>query len=267
MRRALRMEWTKLGTDPGTRWWALALFITTVGGGVLAASTTHGLDCAPRPCTLDAARISLSGVWIGQIAAVVLAVLAAGAEFESMMIRTTLAAVPWRTLVVAAKGCVVAAAVAGVATAGLAATLVVARILLPTRGFTGANGYPRLLSLAAEPTRRAYLGSVAYLILVAVLGLGVTLAVRHTGAAISTVLGLLYGAPVANLFITDPAWQHRIRRYSPMMAGLSIQDTVAVGGSGAGTRAIAPWTGLGVLAAYAALAVLVGALLFHRRDA
>lgn len=45
------------------------------------------------------------------------------------------------------------------------------------------------------------------------------------------------------------------------MAGLSIQDTLG------SARAIAPWTGLGVLAAYAGLAVIAGALLFHRRDA
>jgi ABC-2 type transport system permease protein len=256
------MEWTKLRTDPGTRWCTLALIAGTLAVSTLASWTTDALDCAPRPCTMDATRISLSGVYLGQIAAVVLAVLAISREYESMMIRTTLAASPRRSPLLLGKAGVAVATVAAIAILAGAATLITARLIMPGQGFTPANGYPLVLSLADEPTRRAYLGTVLYLSLVALLSLGIAAIVRHTGAAIATTLGLLYVTPIAALFVTDPLWQGRIRRYSPMTAGLAIQTTTAQTG-----QPIAPWVGLGLLAAYAGAAVVAGAILFHRRDA
>jgi ABC-2 type transport system permease protein len=47
-----------------------------------------------------------------------------------------------------------------------------------------------------------------------------------------------------------------------MTAGLAIQTT-----TGAGTAPLAPWTGLAVLAAYAAGALAIGWTLLQRRDA
>jgi ABC-2 type transport system permease protein len=256
------MEWTKLRTDPGTRWCALALIAGTLAVSALASWTTDGLDCTPRPCTVDATRVSLSGVYLGQIAVVVLAVLAISREYESTMIRTTLAASPRRSPVLLSKAGVAVATVAATAIVAAAATLIAARVIMGGQGFTPANGYPLVLSLADEPTRRAYLGTVLYLGLVALLSLGVAAIVRHTGAAIATMLGLLYVTPIAVLFVTDPLWQGRIRRYSPMTAGLAIQNTATQT-----SQPIAPWAGLGLLAAYASAAVVVGAILFHRRDA
>ena len=85
---------------------------------------------------------------------------------------------------------------------------------------------------------------------------------RHGGAALTTTLGLLYVAPVVALFVTDPLWQERIRKYAPMSAGLAVQDTVVPS-----TSPIGPWAGLGVLAAYAGEAIVTGAILFRYRDA
>ncbi|MFY7626872.1 hypothetical protein [Streptomyces soliscabiei] len=47
-----------------------------------------------------------------------------------------------------------------------------------------------------------------------------------------------------------------------MTAGLAVQATVHLH-----ELPIGPWAGLGVLAAWAAAALLVGSLLLHRRDA
>jgi ABC-2 type transport system permease protein len=256
------MEWTKLRTDPGARWCAFVLVASTVAVGALSASATDGLDCAPRPCMLDATRISLTGIYLGQIPAVVLAVLAVTTEYDSMMIRTTLAANPRRFALVGAKAAVVAAVVLAASAVALTATLIAARIVMPARGFTPAHGYPELLSLADDSTRRAYLGTMLYTGLVALLGLGTALVVRHDGAAITATLGMLYVAPIAALFVTDPLWAGRIQRYAPMPAGLAIQDTLA-----SSARIIGPWAGLGVLAAYAGGALAAGAIAFRHRDA
>jgi ABC-2 type transport system permease protein len=60
----------------------------------------------------------------------------------------------------------------------------------------------------------------------------------------------------------DPVWSHRLERYAPMSAGLTIQDTTGLRG-----LPISPWGGLGVLAAWAAVAMLAGGLVLRLRDA
>jgi ABC-2 type transport system permease protein len=135
------------------------------------------------------------------------------------------------------------------------------RILLPGHGFTVARGFP-LESLADGPTLRAAAGSVLYLVLIALLSLGIATIIRDSAAAIGVVLGLLYLSPILIGVVTDPVWQHRLQRYAPMNAGLTIQDTV-----GLRSLPISPWGGLGVLAAWAAAALLAGALLLRWRDA
>jgi ABC-2 type transport system permease protein len=67
---------------------------------------------------------------------------------------------------------------------------------------------------------------------------------------------------LADLGTLDPAWEHRLQRYGPMTAGLAIQATKNLN-----KLPIGPWPGLGVLAAWAATALLAGALLLRLRDA
>jgi ABC-2 type transport system permease protein len=135
------------------------------------------------------------------------------------------------------------------------------RLLLPGQGFTPAHGYPPL-SPADGPTLRAAAGSVLYLALVALLSLGVAAAVRDSAVAIGAVLGLLYLFPIIGTVIRDPDWQRLLYRISPMNAGLTIQATTNLP-----VLPIAPWAGLGVLAAWAAAALLGGGLLLRLRDA
>jgi len=65
-----------------------------------------------------------------------------------------------------------------------------------------------------------------------------------------TVLSLLYVVPIAS----DPQWQERVHRIGPTTAGLAIQATTRLD-----HLPIGPWAGLGVLAAYGATAMLLGA--------
>jgi ABC-2 type transport system permease protein len=113
------------------------------------------------------------------------------------------------------------------------------------------------------PALRAAAGSVLYLALIALLSLGLATALRDSAASITVTLGLLYIVPVlADLGTLDPAWEHRLQRYGPMTAGLAIQGTKNLN-----KLPIGPWPGLGVLAAWAAAALLAGGLLLRLRDA
>ncbi|GAA2577236.1 ABC transporter permease subunit [Dactylosporangium fulvum] len=255
--RAIHAEWTKLRTTPGPALLLLAAATVTV---VLGAAVCATATCPHTGCGTDATRLILSGVYLGQAPIAVLAVLAASGEHSTALIRTTLAAIPNRPTVLAAKALALTVAVAAVGSLTLLVSLLVAGIVLPRHGFTPDHGYPRL-SLADGPLLRASAGSVAYLVLIAVLSLGIAAVVRDSAAAIGTVLGLLYLPPLLTQMVTDPHLHRLLEQVAPMSAGLAIQATTDVH-----RLPIGPWAGLAVLAAWSAGTLLAGTLLLRFRD-
>jgi ABC-2 type transport system permease protein len=103
---------------------------------------------------------------------------------------------------------------------------------------------------------------VLYLALIALLSLGIAAIVRDSAVSIGAVLAVLYVFPIALAFVTNTTWQHRLDRWAPTTAGLTIQDT-----TGLHNLAISPWDGLGVLAIWAGAALLAGGLALRLRDA
>jgi ABC-2 type transport system permease protein len=258
--RSLRAEWTKLRTLPSTGW---LMLLTVAGTTAVGFAVTGSLDHAhcDSPCDPDLTRLSLAGVRLGQLGIVVLAVLAVTAEHSTRTIQPTLMAVPRRFPVVLGKLGALAVLGVGTGVLAVAGSLVAGRTMLPGGGFDAAHGFPAL-SLADDLTRRAAVGTVLYTGLVTLLGAGLGLLLRDTAGALTAALALLYGSPVVAMFVTDPTWQHRIHRFAPMDAGLSIQSTRNLA-----AEHIGPWAGLGVLSLYAAAAVVAGLVVFQRRDA
>jgi ABC-2 type transport system permease protein len=117
-------------------------------------------------------------------------------------------------------------------------------------------------TIAVLACLRAASGSVLYLALIALLSLGVATAVRDSATAIGVVLGLLYLFPIIAQAVGDPHWKQHLQQIGPMTAGLAIQATINVR-----SLPVSPWAGLGVLAGWAAAALLTGGLLFRLRDA
>jgi len=260
IRDVLHAEWTKLHTVPGTFWLLAGAIALTVTVSAAAAAATR---CPAGPaCPVDTAKLTLTGVQLGQAVIAVLAVLAISSEYSTGMIRTTLTAMPRRPGVLAAKAAVLTGLVLAAGAIAAAGSVLAGRLILPGRGFTVARGFPPL-SLADGPMLRAAAGSVLYLALIGLLSLGTATIVRDPAAATGAVLGLLYLPPIiAAVLASNPHWQHQINRYAPMNAGLTIQDT-----TGLHNLPISPWAGLGVLAAWAAAALLTGGLLLRLHDA
>jgi ABC-2 type transport system permease protein len=258
MRAALHAEWTKLRTVSGTIWLLLGTIALTTAVSAAAAAT---VTCLSAGCDLDPAKISLTGIDLGQAVVAILAVSAIGGEYSTGMIRVSLAAMPRRCTVLAAKAIVIAGVVLAAGTITVLGSVVAGRLILPGNGFTPAHGYPPL-SLTDGPVLRAAAGSVLYLALIALLSLGVATAVRDSATAIGIVLGLLYLFPIIAAVVTDPDWQRHLQQIGPMSAGLAIQATTGLQG-----LPISPWAGLGVLAAWAGAALLTGALTLQLRDA
>jgi ABC-2 type transport system permease protein len=177
------------------------------------------------------------------------------------MIRTTLTAMPRRTSALAAKGTLLVGVVTVAGAIGVGGSLLAGRLILPSSGYTVAHGFAPL-SFENGATLRATVGSVLYLTLIALLGLGIATALRSTVAAVTSALGLLYIFPMLAKLAGSATWQRRYDAIGPMPAGLTIQATKDLA-----SMPIQPWPGLGILAAWAAGAMLIGWWVLQRRDA
>jgi ABC-2 type transport system permease protein len=258
MTEALHAEWTKLRTLTETAWLLIGAVAITVAVSVAVAVATH--QSPGSGSGQDPTKLALSGVDLGQAVIAVLAVLTISEEYGTGMIRTTLTAIPRRLTLLAAKTANVAGLTLAAGVLAVAACLLAGRLLLPAAGFDRAHGYA-LVSIGHGPTLRAAAGSVLYLMLIALLALGVATAIRDTAVSIGAVLALLYLPPLLAQVVSGALRRH-IEQIAPVTAGLAIQATTNLH-----NLPIAPWAGLGVLAAWAAASLLIAAALLRRRDA
>jgi len=248
VKRHLHAEWTKLRTSPGTGWLVAGIVAATVALSALAAGTA---GCPAAGCPLDPVKTALTGVLLGQAVVAILAVLAVGNEYSTGMARVTFTAMPQRLSVLGAKAAVVTAAVLAAAVVAVPGSLLAAKFLLPAH----------VPATPGATVWRAAAGTVLYLALIALLSLGTATLMRNSAAAIGTVLGLLFVMPLLTQAITDPAWRRHLEQAAPMSAGLAIQATRDLA-----QLPLSPWAGLGVLALWAAGALLLGGVALHQRD-
>jgi ABC-type transport system involved in multi-copper enzyme maturation permease subunit len=247
--RQLHAEWTKLRTLPST-WWLLAatVALTAAMGAAAVSSLTTQVCPTPTACHEDTVKLALTGIQLSQAVCLVLGALSMGAEYATGTIRTTLTAMPGRWRVLASKAAALSLLTAAGGALAVLSSLGLARLILPTPT-DGA-------------TLRAAAGSVLILVLVTLLGLSLATLLRDTAGAITLGLGVLYVVPLLSHLVNSPTWQHRLQRWAPMPAALSIQATKNLE-----RLVIAPWPGLGVLAAYAAGLLAAGGVWFRLRDA
>jgi ABC-2 type transport system permease protein len=258
MTTALHAEWTKLRTSAGTLWLLLAAIGLMIG---LSAIADAGAGCDFAGCNQDPAKIGLTGIYLGQVLVAISAVTIVTGEYGTGMIRTTLTAMPRRMVVLAAKAIVAAGWALGAGVVGVLGSTLVGQFMLPGKGFTPANGYSSL-SLSDAGMLRAAFGSVLYIVLIALLSLGIATTVRDSAVGIGLVLGLLFVFPIVLVMVSNPHWHRHLEQIAPMNAGMGIQATVDLH-----SLPLSPWVGLGVLGLWAAGALTLGALLLQLRDA
>lgn len=193
----------------------------------------------------------LQGYYLAQLLMGVLGVLFVTGEYSTGMARSTFAAVPRRLAVLAAKSLVY-----GV----VALTAMVASALgafFASQAFLSHYGHGS--SLSDPGVLRAVIGTGVYLALVGLLGGAFGWIVRSTPGGISSLVGLLLVVPVI-LEVLPASWTHGIGKYLPAQAGASFVTSVRL------PATLAPWTGLGVLVLWVALALVVAGVLLRRRD-
>ena len=250
-RHVARMEWIKLRSLRST-WWTMGIGVA--GAVAIGVAVGRGTKNASGDLTNNA----LAGLVPGLLLVGVLGVLVMTSEYSSGTIRATLAAIPRRPLVLAAK-----AAVFGAVT--LAAGEVAAFVSFFAGGATLPHGIPAP-ALDQPGVLRAVLLSGASFCLIGLLGLGLGAIIRHSPAAIGVLVGGVYV-----LAQVIGAVAHSVRAYMPILiVGNSISTTkpLSCGGSaGQCPQPLPAWTGFGMLCLYAAAALAAGGWLLSRRDA
>lgn len=251
-----RMEWIKLRTLRSTRWTALAAAVIMIGLGmlVLYVSSAHWGRLSPADRrSFDPVNSGFTGLALAQLAAAAIGVLTVTSEYSSGMIRATLAAVPGRVRLAAAKMTVLAVA-----------TLIAGEVLalvtfLASEAMLHAPA-PRA-TLATPGALRAVLLAGAYLALIALIGMGAGLIIRHSAAAITTLCVVTLLLPALTLAFPASV-QHATQKFLPeIIAENSLTAVKPV------PYSLTPWAGLGMLMLYAAAVAGAGTWLLARRDA
>ena len=248
----LRAEWIKFWTVRSTFWSTTMLFVLGAGLTTLVCALA-AKDLASGAAGESPASFLTWGMMIAQITAVVLGAMIVTSEYGTGMIRATLSAVPRRGAVIAAKALV------------LSSTLFVVGTVTAFAGYFGGNWFLDRegvgLALTEGSVLRALFGSGLYLTGLGLLATAVGLLVRHTAAALSTVLGLVFVA--GNMaFLLPGTWGEWTAKLMPGNAGAEVAIPVSFN-----KGLLAPWTGFAVFAAEVAAVLLVALVAFRRRDA
>ena len=237
----------------------------TQAGGRFTVSGSG--DIGPALNAGSTAANTLTGVFAGLIAAVVVGVMFVTAEYRRGLIRTTFAASPRRGRVLAAKAAVLAAVTFAAALVAVAITVPLGEHLLKE------NGNP-IAPLSALTQARLVAGTAALVAVAAVLALAVGMLLRRSAVAVTTVIaGIVLPYLLATLPGVVPVGiEEWLVRVTPA-AGFAIQQTspayaqvFASYTPGNGYFPLAPWAGFAVLCAWAAAALALAVFVLRRRD-
>jgi ABC-type transport system involved in multi-copper enzyme maturation permease subunit len=248
----LRSESFKLRSVRSTRWTLLAAVVANVMLAALAAVLLPGRLSGQDLASVDSVRLALAGLHLSQIAIGVLGVLAITSEYSTGMIRATLAAVPRRRMLLAAKALSFAATALVVGIGACFAAYFAFQAFL--------SGGPLKSSITEPGVARAVAGGGGYLAVLGLLGLGLGAVLRSSAGAIATLFGLLF-VPVILLDMLPSGWRTTIGPYLPMNAGDAMYTLHREAGG------LSPAAGLGVLGLYTAIALATGFILINHRDA
>ena len=248
----LLSEWTKIKTVRSTVVTLLVAFVVTVGLGVVICLVTNAQWNSMSDhdkLTFDPTSTSFGGIFLGQLALIVFAVLVVGNEYSSGMIRVTLAAVPQRTSLLLAKTAVLVALVLPVSLVTAFVTFFLGQALLGDHGVS--IGDPHVL--------RAVLGVALYMTFIAVLSLGVGFMLRKPVLSLGLLMPFFF---LISPILTAIPKVRTVARYFPDSAGTRMSQVV--GGSSIPYGPIAAFF---VCLAWALACLAGGYAVFRRRDA
>jgi ABC-2 type transport system permease protein len=255
----LRSELAKLRSVRSTYWTLLVLFAAGVAFSIAncagIADRWAGTP-AQAQAGFDATQASILGtILLGQLAIVVLGALAITSEYSTGMIRTSLTVMPRRGVLYGAKAAVFAAVTLAASLVASFASFYVGQALLASTHHSATLATPNAL--------RSILLTAVFVTVCGLFAYGFGAIIRHTAGAMTTVYGLLFLLPQLAKALPTP-WYADVVRWLPGGEALNAITSTT------GTRypdLFSAWGESAVFAGYAVILVIVGALLFRKRDA
>ncbi|MFE9933173.1 ABC transporter permease subunit [Streptomyces sp. NPDC005533] len=239
----LHSEWIKLRSLRGTIGAYIAVFVATAGIQALTAAAIGQSDEGSMGD--DRLLAAYYGLNFGQIAAMAFGANALSAEFHNGALRTSLAAVPNRTRFYLSKMAVVGALAFVMGQVTALVTFVAGQ------SFMG----PYAMELGDPGTVRSVFGCGMYLTLMTLFAAGLTAVLRSAAVVLSLLIPFVLLVSFVIGASAEGVAQLLPDRAGQMMMRMEAGDLVG------------PWTGLGVMALWAAVAVIGGWVSVRRRDA
>ena len=253
-RRVALSEWTKLRSVRSTRWALLATVLLIIGIGILACAVFESRwpNLSPgERLRFHPLRANLAGVNFAQLSIGVLGVLVITGEYSTGMIRSTFSAVPKRLPVLWGKALVFGTVAFAISLPAVLIVFFAGEAILSGQHINIALSYPGVI--------RALFGAALYLTVMGLFGLGLGAIVRSTAGGIAALATIVFVLPPI-MDLLPSSISNSIDPYLPSNAGGAIWTITP------DPNTLAPWAGLAVFAAYAAVAIAIAALLLTRRD-
>ena len=192
--------------------------------------------------------------YLGQLVIVVLGAMTLTAEYSTGMIRTSLTAMPRRTVVYLAKAAVFAVVALVVSFIAAFVSFFLGQALLASTHDTATLSQPNVM--------RAVVGSALYVTMCGLFAFAIGAILRHTAGTITAVIGLLFVIPIL-VHLLPQSWYQDVARWLPDAAGRALSVTVGP----PPPHLFSAWNQYAVFAIYTAVLLVVGGILFWKRDA
>jgi ABC-type transport system involved in multi-copper enzyme maturation permease subunit len=256
----LRSEFTKIGSVRST-YWSLVLLVMAGFAWTVAdcLGTAHDWPhmAAQDKMGFDATQASNTGLaLLGQLVILVLGTLVLTSEYSTGMIRTSLTVMPRRAVFYWSKAAVFAAVSVVIALATSVAVFLVGQSLLHSTGESASLSQPGAL--------RAVLLTAFFVALSGAMAYGLGAIVRNTAGGVTASFGLVFLLPqLAKALPT--AWYIDVERWLP--GGDLLPAVTSSQSQPLNPHMFSAWGEFAVFCGYPIVLLVIGALLFSRRDA
>lgn len=259
--RILRSEWIKLTSLRSTAWSLALIVVLGVGISFLITSLNSSMGGTPESNPGAVLTTTTIGVAFGQLIAAVLGVLVISGEYSTGMIRSTLAAVPGRLSVLAAKALVLFTLVTAVGMVTMFGSWAATYPVLDGQGVA--------VGLSEPGFALALAGAALYLGLTAVFALGLGTLLRSAAGGIAAALGIiLILNSVLPLLSLAAEWVADVIPYMFSNAGVAMTRLPSGGEPDPfGATLLEPWAGGVVVLAWTLVSLALGAIRLKRQDA
>jgi ABC-2 type transport system permease protein len=255
----LRSEFTKIRSVRST-YWSLILLVLAGLGWAIANCAGEAARWASTPAAdragFDPTQASIVGLaLLGQLVIVVLGALTLTSEYSTGMIRTSLTVMPRRGVLYGAKAAVLAGVTLAVAVVTSFAAFFTGQYLLRSTHLAATLSEPGVL--------RAVLGTALYITLSGLFAFGLGAIIRNTAGAMTAAYGLLFLVPQLAKALPS-AWYADVQRWLP---GGDVVNAITSTQAVNNPQLFSAWGEFAVFGAYTAVLLVIGVLLFSRRDA